>query len=628
MRNLHGFFHKTLFLFSILFFNFVFFQSINNVSAQEQLSVSSTFHHNWDGERLDTTIYLTLFTESSSTVVTYYTVTIPDIGINPEVFSINRDKVLEHTTHKGKDSTDLVIDLEKSPLYKDKPITLRITYFKELTGNTISLLSGLNSTETKEFLFTYPNSKGEISWSSATVLSENKKGSNIEISTEIPNTNFVKITFGSKVIYSFEINKTLSNSADTTIYSELTLPINNSYQNITISSIIPTPDKAYKDNDGNYILQYSVVSQSAIDLKISGYIEMNKGHYEGLDEYLIEENPLWKISDPSLLRHINRYVNTYGLELPETFSDINDLADPQQKELFYESLYRYVIEYLQPNLNSVGSLSGFERLGTEEILIKQGMSTNEEYADAIVGLFRYYKIPSRFVVGYLSNISNYDSQGMYHYWAEYYDTEKSDWIIVEPFFEDYSKTPTWGKEMKDHIALIYRYSNPYNPKLSFYSAQDFTLKLVEETPEYINKAKVELILQPFKISDPYLTGYINVLNSGNTILDNFTLKKSKPEIAQYVDYIGNNQKILILPGQEYDIKFNIPFESVEEDLFIVMDIHSGINSIKDIYVKKELQLIKDYSDLNVFSKLLSFLIFLVACISIFFVSKRVKLKNE
>jgi len=95
MRNLHGFFHKTLFLFSILFFNFVFFQSINNVSAQEQLSVSSTFHHNWDGERLDTTIYLTLFTESSSTVVTYYTVTIPDIGINPEVFSINRDKVLE-----------------------------------------------------------------------------------------------------------------------------------------------------------------------------------------------------------------------------------------------------------------------------------------------------------------------------------------------------------------------------------------------------------------------------------------------------------------------------------------------------------------------------------------------------
>lgn len=623
MRNLLGCFHKILYLFSILFLNFVFLQPINSVFAQEGLSIKSTFHHNWDGERLDTTIYLTLSTESASTVVTYLTVTIPQTEINPEIFSINRDKVLEHTTHKGRESTDLVIDLEKSPLYKDKPITLKITYFQSLTGSTISLLSKLNNIETNEFLFTYPSSIGEISWSSATILNQEDKGGNVKITTEIPNTDFVKIAFGEQITYSFDINKTLSNSSDTTIYSEVTLPINNSYQNIVISSINPLPDKAYKDIDGNYILQYSIVSQSAIDIKISGFIYMNKQDSNDSKEYIIEQNPLWKISNTSLIRHINRYVNTYGLNISDTFSDINELK-PEEREIFYESIYHYVLEYLQPNVNSVGSLSGAERIGSEDILVKQGMSSNEEYADSIIALYRYYKIPARFVIGYLSNISNYDSEGIYHYWAEFYDQDKKDWVIVEPFFEDYSKTPLWSKEMKDHIALIYRYSNPFNPKLSFFSPQDFTLKLVEQAPVYTNKAKVDLVLSPFNISDPYLSGVINIKNNGNTILDSFTFKKSKPEISEYIDYIGNNQKILILPNQEYEIKFNIPFKEVEEDFFVVMDINSGVNTIKDIYVKKEIELVKSYSDLDIFSKLLSILIYIVSLAGIFFVYKKVK----
>ena len=623
MRNLLGCFHKILYLFSILFLNFVFLQPINSVFAQEDLSIKSTFHHNWDGERLDTTIYLTLSTESASTVVTYLTVTIPQTEINPEIFSINRDKVLEHTTHKGRESTDLVIDLEKSPLYKDKPITLKITYFQSLTGSTISLLSKLNNIETKEFLFTYPSSIGEISWSSATILNQEDKGGNVKITTEIPNTDFVKIAFGEQITYSFDINKTLSNSSDTTIYSEVTLPINNSYQNIVISSINPLPDKAYKDIDGNYILQYSIVSQSAIDIKISGFIYMNKQDSNDSKEYIIEQNPLWKISNTSLIRHINRYVNTYGLNISDTFSDINELK-PEEREIFYESIYHYVLEYLQPNVNSVGSLSGAERIGSEDILVKQGMSSNEEYADSIIALYRYYKIPARFVIGYLSNISNYDSEGIYHYWAEFYDQDKKDWVIVEPFFEDYSKTPLWSKEMKDHIALIYRYSNPFNPKLSFFSPQDFTLKLVEQAPVYTNKAKIDLVLSPFNISDPYLSGVINIKNNGNTILDSFTFKKSKPEISEYIDYIGNNQKILILPSQEYEIKFNIPFKEVEEDFFVVMDINSGVNTINDIYVKKEIELVKSYSDLDIFSKLLSILIYIVSLSGIFFVYKKVK----
>ncbi|NLE30827.1 hypothetical protein GX618_00940, partial [Candidatus Dojkabacteria bacterium] len=160
--------------------------------------------------------------------------------------------------------------------------------------------------------------------------------------------------------------------------------------------------------------------------------------------------------------------------------------------------------------------------------------------------------------------------------------------------------------------------------LSFFSPEDFTLKLVEQAPVYTNKAKVDLVLSPFNISDPYLSGVINIKNNGNTILDSFTFKKSKPEISEYIDYIGNNQKILILPNQEYEIKFNIPFKEVEEDFFVVMDINSGVSIIEDIYVKKEIELVKSYSDLDIFSKLLSILIYIVSLAGMFFVYKKVK----
>ena len=278
MRNLIGFSKKILFLFSLFSSLFLIFSS-SKVNASDDLSVQSVFHHNWDGEIVNTSIYLTLSTKSSSTVVTYYTVTIPDTEISPEVFSITRNEELEPTIHKGDRATDLVIDLNNTPIYPDKPIKLKISYSKPLSGNTISLVSQIKNTQTKEFILTYPSSIGDISWCSATILSIDSKGNNLEIRTETPNTDSVKITFGTDVIYRYSIKKNITNPGTEIIISEVILPINNSYQHITITDISPLPDKAYKDLEGNYILQYGVAPQSSIDVKIEGDILMDKSQY-------------------------------------------------------------------------------------------------------------------------------------------------------------------------------------------------------------------------------------------------------------------------------------------------------------------------------------------------------------
>ncbi len=626
MRNLNGFLNKTLLIFSIPFLLLSLFFKTNTL-AQTDISASSSFYHIWDGESLDTTIYLVLSTQSSSTVITYYTVTIPQADITPKIFSINRNKELEPTIHRTKDDTSLVIDLEQTPIYPDRPLTLKITYTTKLTEETPSLLSSVVDTQTKDFFFTYPTSKGDVSWSSSPVIKTERKGDSTQIQTETPNGNFVKVTFGSDIVYKFVISKTITNLENDIRVSEILLPVNNNYQNILIDKITPLPDKAYKDIDNNYILQYSVAPQSNLSITVDGYIFMKSSTNPFEIQPNIENISLWEINNASLTRHINRYLKSNGMEISDTFSDIKELKTTEERALLYQNLYRYVIENLQPNIQSVGSLSGSDRLGGQEVLVNQNLSTSEDYIDSIVSLYRYFKIPARFVIGYITGISNYDSNGIYHYWAEYYDSDKKNWVIVEPFFEDYSKTSLYGKDMKEHVTLIYRYSNPYTPKLNFFSEEDFKIELVKDIPEVKNSIKLDVILQPYKISDPYLVGYISIKNTGNTVLDSFNITESNPDLTKYIDYIENNSQMILLPDQTYNIKFNIPYKDIKESLSAVVKALSGTQQLEDTRIEKDIQILKEQSNLKIFSKLISILIYILFSIPIYFLSKRVKLKN-
>ena len=626
MRNLNGFLNKTLLIFSILFLFFPIFFKTDSL-AQNDLTATTSFYHDWDGKTLNTTVYLVLSTQSSSTAITYYTITIPQEGITPTVFSINRNKELEPTIHRSTNQTSLVIDLEKSPVYPDRPITLKITFSTEVSSDTLSLLSSISDTQVKEFFFTYPSSKGDISWSSVPIVKTDVKGSKTEIQTDIPNGNFVKVTYGSDIVYKFQISKSITNLENEIRISEILLPLNNNYQNILINTISPKPDKAYKDIDGNYVLQYGVAPQSVMNIEIEGYIYMKTSPNPFSSTPTIEDISLWKINNTSLIRHLNRYIKSYGLEITETFSDIEELKTPEERAILYESIYKYVIENLTPNTQSIGSLSGTDRLGGQETLLKQDLATSEDYVDSVISLYRYFKIPARFVIGYITGISNYDSNGIYHYWAEYFDKDKNSWVIVEPFFEDYSKSQLYGSDMKEHVALIYRYSNPYSPKLNFFSEKDFKIELIKDIPEIKNDFKLELILQPYKLSDPYLVGYISITNTGNSILDTFNISKSKPNLNKYIDYIENNSQIILLPEETYDIKFNIPYKDIEDTLFAVVDTLSGTQQIKNTFVETNIEIIEEQNNLKIFSKLISVLMYILISIPIYFLSKKVKFKN-
>ena len=624
MRDLNGFFKKILLISSILLLPFTLSQK---TEAADTFKMYSDFHHVWDGTTINSTIYITITSEKESTLITYYTITIPSENIFPKIYSINKDEVLEPTIHRRSGATDMVIDLDNTLISPQKPIILKVTYSAKSISNDFVLISSVNDTTTRKFTFTYPTNKGDVTWSSTPIVSSKKIANNTQIITTPPKTTTVKLLLGEGVVYTYAIDRNFVNTGDEMILSEIILPVNNSKQHILIEKIEPFPDKTYKDIDGNYILQYSIAPKSNMDVNITGYLLMKKSPYPFPLSYSIEKNSLWKISDNSLIRNINRYLQEYELEITDTFLDIEELKDGKDKEVVYKAIYQYVIENLKPNTLTLGSLTGSERISGQEVLLKQAPSTSEAYADAIISIYRYYNIPSRMVIGYISNISNYHPDGIYHYWAEYFDKEKNDWIPVDPFLEDYSNTTLWNRDMHDHISLIYRYSNPNTPKLPYFSENDFKVEKYSQQAETINDFQLDFIFEPYKISNPYLKGSIGIINTGNSIFDLFTISQSNPDLNKYVDYIENNSQGILLPGQSYQIRFNIPSKDIEEQIFAKISALSGTQQIEEKYVEERIEIVQDNKNLDILTKLLSITIFIIFLIPLYFISNKIKIKN-
>lgn len=622
MRDLNGFLKKILLIFNILLLTLL---PYSKILAQTPFTVYSDFHHVWEGEEINSTIYITLTTQDRSTLITYYTISLAQKDITPKVFSITRNLTLEPTVHKREEYTDLVIDLDNTLISPDKPVTLKINYTTPADSNNINLLSSIPDTQSRDFTFTYPTSKGEVSWSSTPISEYKQIGGNSKVVTQSPKTTLVNILIGEDVKYAFNIHKNLINSSNETIFSEITIPINNTRQNILLEKVEPKPDKAYKDTDGNYILQYSISPESGVDVKVNGYILMQKSNLPSSPSYLIEKIPLWEIDDPSLIRHINRYLITYGLEIPETFNDIRSLSNDSEKDLLYKAIYHYLIDNLQPNTLTVGSLTGAERLDAQDVLIKQSISTSEAYADGAIAMYRYYNIPARLVIGYVSEISNYYPEGIYHYWVEYFDETKNDWIPIDPFLQDYSETSLWDKELYDHIALIYRYNNPNTPKLPYFSSEDFTTSQSLDTKKLIYDFNLELLFDPYKLTNPYFKGSLLITNTGNTILDMFNISKSNPNLKQYIDYIENNTQNILLPNQVSKINFNIPTDKVEENVFAVVNALSGTVQIDDKMVESEIKIVSNNINMDILIKLISVTAFSTLLFLVYIIfSKRYK----
>ena len=112
------------------------------------------------------------------------------------------------------------------------------------------------------------------------------------------------------------------------------------------------------------------------------------------------------------------------------------------------------------------------------------------------------------VVGYVSNISGYTSDGFYHHWVTYYDQDKQKWVEADPFLEEYTKNSLFENPFNDHITILTRGKSPLSPTITFFSPNDFTVALdTNSTLEKNFSVKSELRFDNYDITKKYAIGY-------------------------------------------------------------------------------------------------------------------------
>jgi hypothetical protein len=541
--------------------------------ASSNFNLSANFQHSLTQDSVNTEVILQIKSDTPR-VISYYTATIPleELKINCENL-ITREK-LECTTYNRGSSTDVLVNLKNSVIRPESPLEVLFSYstpIKEKSSYTFS--SEIRDTTTNSVLIRYPKEMGEPLWTSDPIHNIRTIGENFEMLIDNPTHTNISLLFGEQLLYKFNINKVFTNSLDNENQTfELYVPLDTSTQSIIWEEISPSPSTTLQDDDGNYIFKYIVAPEEALDCNISGYIQKTESSYfdSTPKTFLTQGTGYWSISNSTEFRRINTYLKRKGLEVETTFDDVEELDD-LEKELFYKYIYQYVIERLNIVEDITLGIGTHPRLGANTLVESPNNASAIDYADFYIAILRKYNVPSRLIVGYVSNITGYTADGFYHHWVEYLDTKENRWITADPFFEEHFEKNLFGSPFLDHITIIKRGKSAVAPKISFFQETDFTVKAEAEnnvSPEF--EIDSEFTLEKYKTTEKYVKGYIYISNKGNVAVNGYDLLKSNVlDISKYLDPVNSLKSQIILPNQNNSIQFNIPYDKIEsQNLFV------------------------------------------------------------
>ncbi len=570
-----------------LLFSFFSFFFIKPLLATGNFQVSTNFEHTLSPDTVKTDVIMHLESDSPR-VISYYTATIDLEQLRVECINFKTRETLECTTFNRGSSTEILINLNNSVVRPDNPLQVLLTYNTPRgEDSTYNLTSQVHDTTTNSVLIRYPKELGEPLWTSDPVHNIRVVGENFEALINKPAYSKISLLFGEKLLYGFNINKVFSNTHGNENQTfELYVPADTPTQTIIWEEISPLPNTALKDEDGNYIFKYIVEPNQTLDCNISGYIQKTESlEYNGnIRSFLTQQTGYWSISNNTEFRRINTFLKRKGLNIENNFEDAESL-NKSERELFYKYIYQYVIDRLNFEKDMPLGIGTQARLGANTLTDSPNKASSIDYADFYIALLRRYNVPSRLVVGYISNITGYTSDGFYHHWVEYLDTNTNKWVTADPFLEEYFEKNLFGSPFLDHLVVLRRGKSAVAPKMSFFQETDFVVRSETEkdiSPKF--EVNSNLSFEGYKVTDKFVKGYIHISNSGNIAINEYNISKSNiKNIQSYLDPVNNLQSTVVLPKQNSTIQFNIPYEEIDSSNIFVNIQYSNLN----IYKKDE-----------------------------------------
>ncbi len=574
MRNLIGYLRKTLYLFSFLFL-LSFFYTPQKLFAQENFKVYTNFNHVIGEKSINVEAIVQIRSEDTR-VLSFYTASIPIKNLDVRCKIVKGDKEVNCTKYYRGSVTDILIDLQNSVMSKDSPIEILLTYSVPTEdSDSYKLTSKVLDAVTNSVTINYDQAKGTPLWTSDPASDIRLNGNQYQILINNPVNADVSVLFGKNIIYKFSVNRVFSNQGNTEPQTfELVMPPDNQYQTILWEDISPLPNSTILDEDGNYTFKYIVQAGETIDCKIAGHIlKQSSDQKAQYNTFLTKESGYWNITDSAEKKRVISYLLEKGLTFLNENTDLEKMSD-EQKDVFYKNLYTYIIDRLNYSKDLKLGIVNSPRLGANAVIKTPNSANAQDYADFYVALLRKFQIPSRLVIGYVSNISGYSADGFYHYWVEYFDSTKSVWRQADPFLEEYTGHSLFGSEFHDHITVVARGRSPLTPTITFYSPNDFLLSAdTKSTIEKNIDVLSQLYFNDYSTANRYAIGYIYSSNNGNVAITGSTLKKSNiADISKYIDPVMTNSSQILLPKQNRIIQLNIPSDKLKySDLFISVD---------------------------------------------------------
>lgn len=618
MRNLNGYLKKTPWIFSFVLFLFLF---PSNIHALEPFTTSSSFKHTLTADNVNTELLLDINTKEAR-VISYFTATIPVKNLTVKCYNNKTTKRIDCTTFDRGLSTDILFNLNNTVVRPTTPLQIKIVYSTPSSdNNSYQITSYIPDTKTTKVLVVYPKEKGKPIWSSDPITNIKSVGANYQIQINNPLYGTLSLLFGNNIIYKFEVHRVFNNSlSDQNQTFELVLLPDTQNQTIIWEKIDPLPNTSQLDVNGNYIFKYIVTPNSTVNANIIGYV-YKRNTTESVSvpaTFYTTKIGYWNLTNTSEYKRINTYITKKGLNLPEDVISLNVLND-SQKELLYKYLYQYTIQKLDYNKKLQLGITEQTRAGVNALIDNPSNSSPIDYADFLVALYRGYDIPSRMVVGYVSNISGFTSDGFFHYWVEYYDSILKSWITLDPFLEDYSKKPLYQSNFADHIVILRRGKSPLAPNLTFYESNDFLVASVpyaKITPQF--KVNSELTFEKNMITKPFTKGYISLSNIGNIAITGYEIRKSNIEnLEKYIDPINNMSSQLVLPKQNSNIQLNLPVQEKNINFFVnIKFANHNIFSSEEILEHNITPVVPPL--LDIFVKVLSTVLFLLLSSLVYF----------
>lgn len=627
MRNLTGYLKKIPLLFSLIFTFFLL--GTQAIHAEDNFTITADFVHRIDTS-INTEVSITIASDITR-VVSYFTTTIPQENLTIECYNVTSSKEIDCSGHSRSGATDILIDFNNAVVKPTVPLVVRITYNTSTEQtDTYNIVSSVQDATTNSIVITYPKPKGEPLWTSDAIQNIKSVDDTYQVTILKPLYPSIAVLFGKSISYQFTVAKTFTNTlTDQNQTFELILPSDNTTQTIVWDTLEPLPNIAEQDEDGNYIFKYIVASGSSLDCNIQGHILKREPITDErpIDAFLTNNLGYWKTSEKIEFTRVINYLKNKGLNITDGFTNIQNL-DKNTAELVYKYLYQYTVERLNPQKSISDGIIIDSRVGFDNLVSNPNEATPPDYTDFLITVLRKYGIPARQVIGFVSNISGYTSDGFYSYWVEAYDFVQKKWITMDPFLEDYSQKSLYGNAFFDHISILKRGKSPVAPKLTFYNDSDF--KVISSSQEEITpvlKLETQLVFDNNNTISKFIKGLVNISNTGNIAINKYVIGTSNIESLQkYIDPVNNINSQVILPKQNATLQLNIPNTLDTSNIFVNIkfsnqDYSESVLSASDTNIQIPLYL-------QILTKAISLLSFIGLSYLVYFIIKRIRNKSQ